>query len=292
MSTEWIFICSHYNKLVKDSDPWHGRNLPSFDICNKIIPKRAGKKPSSSPFLSIKWDLICIMRKNTNNLVAFCSSFYKASAWGLILPRKSGRFSWLCWREKPWMEHSAPNLCQENVEGMCWTLVQPAQGEESRDSHNGAWVGRICRRKSPGKPKMCSLHQNDSRASLPLWQLLTDCLWADPIQTFGWSARILLKERKKTKQNKTRQESWQRCVITNRCTPSKQLMSLCKVFWKYINRGNPQMAPFQCILEGGRMGHATANPKLKDEKDKKKKKRRNRKKCVFFFFSPEIPLQK
>lgn len=92
MSTEWIFICSHYNKLVKESDPWHWRNLPSFDICNKIIPKRAGKKPSSSPFLSIKWDLICIMRKNTNKLVVFQSIFYKASAWSLILPEKSGRF--------------------------------------------------------------------------------------------------------------------------------------------------------------------------------------------------------
>lgn len=146
MSTEWIFICSHYNKLVKDSDPWHWRNLPSFDICNKIIPKRAGKKPSSSPFLSIKWHLICIMRKNTNNLVVFWSSFYKASAWGLIWPRKSSRFFWLCWKEKPAALDGAlsSHLCQENVEGMCSTLVQPTQGEESRDSHKGARVGPIC----------------------------------------------------------------------------------------------------------------------------------------------------
>lgn len=41
----------------------------------------------------------------------------------------------------------------------------------------------------------------------------------------------------------------QQCVITNRCVQSKQLMSLYKVFWKYINRGNPQMAPSQCVLE-------------------------------------------
>lgn len=131
MSTECIFICSHYNKPVKDSDPWHWRNLPSFDICNKIVPKRAGKNPSFSPFLSIKWDLICIRRKNTNNLVVFWSSFYKASAWGLILPGKSGRFSWLCWREKPGALHGAlgSQLCQEDVEGMCSTLVQPSQGK-------------------------------------------------------------------------------------------------------------------------------------------------------------------
>lgn len=51
------------------------------------------------------------------------------------------------------------------------------------------------------------------------------------------------------------------------------------------------MALFQCILEGGRMGHATVNPKLKDEKDKKKKnpiktnKEKEGKKVYFFFAS-------
>lgn len=50
------------------------------------------------------------------------------------------------------------------------------------------------------------------------------------------------------------------------------------------------MALFQCILEGGRMGHATVNPKLKDEKDKKKNpiktnKEKEGKKVYFFFAS-------
>lgn len=41
------------------------------------------------------------------------------------------------------------------------------------------------------------------------------------------------------------------------------------------------MALFQCILEGGRIGHATVNRRLKDENDKEKKK--ERKKYIFFF---------
>lgn len=209
MSTEWIFICSHYNKLVKDSDPWHWRNLPSFDICNKIIPKRGWKKPFSSPFLSIKWDLICIMRKNTNNLVVFWSSFYKASAWDLILPRKSSRFSWLCWREKPAALDGAlsSHLCQENVEGMgcAQPLCSEPRGKNAEIPKRGhGWVPSA-HGKYPAKSKMCSLHRNDSGASLPLWQLITDSLWADPTQIFGWSARLLLEERKKKKQNKARE---------------------------------------------------------------------------------------
>lgn len=40
------------------------------------------------------------------------------------------------------------------------------------------------------------------------------------------------------------------------------------------------MALFQCILEGGRIGHATVNRRLKDENDKEKKKRER---SIFFF---------
>lgn len=138
MSTEWIFICSHYNKLVQDSDLWHRRNLPSFDICSKIIPKRAGKNPSSSPFLSIKWDLIYIRRKN--NLVVFWSSIYKAPAWGLILPGKCGRVSWLC--STGWSTQlpplpgerggDVPNPCAANPGGRIQRFPERA------------WVGPIC----------------------------------------------------------------------------------------------------------------------------------------------------
>lgn len=49
------------------------------------------------------------------------------------------------------------------------------------------------------------------------------------------------------------------------------------------------MAPFQRILELGRMGHATVNPRLKDEKDTKKK-RREKKEVIFF--PPEFALHK
>lgn len=143
MSTEWIFICSHYNKLGKDSDPWHRRNLPSFDIFNKIIPKRAGKN-TLSLFLSIKRDPICIMKKNTNNSIVFRSSFYKAFAWDLILPWKSIRFSQLCWRRKcaalnvssylvPSTTHRS---AKRTLKVTCSILAQP-----TRATAEGIWRG-------------------------------------------------------------------------------------------------------------------------------------------------------
>lgn len=156
MSTEWIFICSHYNKLGKDSDPWHWRNLPSFDIFNKIIPKRAGKN-TLSLFLSIKRAPICIMKKNTNNLIVFWSSFYKAFAWDLILLRKSIRFSRLCWRRKCAALNVSSCLVQSTthtpakrmLEVMCSILPQPTRATaggiwRGANFNNVIWEGPIC----------------------------------------------------------------------------------------------------------------------------------------------------
>lgn len=182
MSTEWIFICSHYNKLVKDSDPWHWRNLPSFDIFNKIIPKRAGKKKkkqlSLSLFLSIKWDTICIMKKNTNNLIVFWSSFYKAFAWDLILPSKSIRFARLCWRQKSaalnvssWLGQAATHASAETrLKAMCSRLLQPAQArgrdvERSYLQHCGV-----------GGTHLCSRNRLESRECVPWAEMMTEDL--------------------------------------------------------------------------------------------------------------------
>lgn len=97
-------------------------------------------------------------------------------------------------------------------------------GEESRDSHNGARAGPIRAWLSP----KCAPYTGMTPEHL--------CLCGSSSLTP--SEPILHKHlgelqdyySKKEKKNNTRQESWQRCVITNRCTPSKQLMSLCKVF--------------------------------------------------------------
>lgn len=91
-----------------------------------------------------------------------------------------------------------------------------------------------------------------------------------PSEPVGHKYRSAVQEYYLRKKKKIRQQ----CVITNRCMQSEQLMSLYKVFWKYINRGNPQMAPFQLILDGGRMGQASVNPRLKDENDQNQTNRK------------------
>lgn len=101
MRAEWIFICSHYNEPVKDSDPWHRRNdaaiFPVLILSIKPFPRGLEKNLLLS--LSIKWEAICIMKKHTNNSIVFWSSFYKAFAWDLILPSKPIRFPRLCWKK-------------------------------------------------------------------------------------------------------------------------------------------------------------------------------------------------